>query len=61
MVRARAPAAHCGLLSAAAERARPARRWEERELRQLCATMGLQDFKRHRNLRFILFSARKAA
>ena len=35
--------------------------WEEAELRELTAAMGLQNFKRQRSNRFILFSARKPA
>lgn len=33
--------------------------WEEQELRDLCATVGLQDFQRIRKDRFILFTVRK--
>ncbi|MEW5309021.1 MAG: hypothetical protein WDW38_000934 [Sanguina aurantia] len=33
--------------------------WEEVELNDLCASVGLQGFTRQRNLRFIMFSARK--
>lgn len=33
--------------------------WTERELRDLCAAVGLVDFRRERKNRFILFSARK--
>lgn len=33
--------------------------WEEQELRDLCAAVGLIDFQRQRSNRFILFSARK--
>ena len=35
--------------------------WEEVELKELIAAMGLQDFQRHRSNRFILFSVRKPA
>ena len=34
-------------------------RWEEAEIKDLCATMGLKDYRRHRNNRFILFTVRK--
>jgi hypothetical protein len=33
--------------------------WEEAEIKDLCSTVGLQDFQRHRSGQFILFSARK--
>ncbi len=33
--------------------------WEEEELRDLCASVGLQGFRRHRSFRFILFTAAK--
>ena len=33
--------------------------WEEQELRELTATMGLQNFQRHRSNRFIMFSVQK--
>ena len=33
--------------------------WEEEELRDLCAAVGLQDFQRTRSNRYILFSASK--
>ena len=35
------------------------RYWEEEELRELCCTVGLQNFKRDRRWRFIMFSATK--
>ena len=35
--------------------------WEEAELRDLVATVGLTDFQRNRRLRFIMFSAKKPA
>jgi uncharacterized protein with von Willebrand factor type A (vWA) domain len=35
--------------------------WEEAELRDLVATVGLTDFQRDRRLRFIMFSAKKPA
>lgn len=35
--------------------------WEETELRELTAVMGLQNFQRHRSNRFIMFSAQKPA
>ena len=35
--------------------------WEEAELKELTAAMGLQDFQRYRSNRFILFSVRKPA
>ncbi|CAK0786209.1 hypothetical protein CVIRNUC_009422 [Coccomyxa viridis] len=34
--------------------------WEEQELRELMATMGLRNFQRHRSNRFIMFSVQKA-
>ncbi len=33
--------------------------WEEAELKDLCATVGLVNFQRERRLRFIMFSASK--
>lgn len=33
--------------------------WEEQELRELTAAMGLSDFQRNRSRRFIMFSVRK--
>ena len=33
--------------------------WEEQELRELTAAMGLKDFQRHRSNRFIMFAVRK--
>ncbi|EIE18993.1 S-adenosyl-L-methionine-dependent methyltransferase [Coccomyxa subellipsoidea C-169] len=33
--------------------------WEEAELRELTAAMGLQDFQRHRTNRFIMFAVQK--
>ena len=33
--------------------------WEEQELRDLCASVGLQDFRRDRTWQFILFAATK--
>ncbi len=33
--------------------------WEEQELRELTATMGLQNFQRHRSNRFIMFAVQK--
>lgn len=33
--------------------------WGERELRDLFASVGLQNFKRHRRVRFILWSVQK--
>ena len=33
--------------------------WEEQELRELMATMGLRNFQRHRSNRFIMFSVQK--
>ena len=33
--------------------------WEEEELRELSAVVGLQNFQRHRTGRFILFSVTK--
>ncbi len=33
--------------------------WEEAELRELTAAVGLQNFKRHRTNRFIMFSVQK--
>ena len=35
--------------------------WEEAELKELTAAMGLQDFRRHRSNRFIMFSVHKPA
>ena len=33
--------------------------WEEDELKDLCASVGLESFTRERSWRFIMFSARK--
>ncbi len=33
--------------------------WTEPELRDLCGSVGLQDFRRQRSWRFILFAATK--
>ena len=33
--------------------------WEEQELRELTATMGLENFRRHRSNRFIMFCVQK--
>jgi hypothetical protein len=35
--------------------------WQEQELKDLCNTVGLLDFRRARSNRFILFSATKPA
>lgn len=40
-------------------RSTPYRWWEEQELRDLTASMGLQNFQRHRRNRFILFAVTK--
>ncbi|GLC56003.1 hypothetical protein PLESTB_001054000 [Pleodorina starrii] len=39
--------------------AAPYRWWEEQELRDLCAAVGLQDFRRERTWRFIMFAVTK--
>lgn len=39
----------------------PYRWWEEGELRDLCTSVGLQDFRRQREWRFIMFAASKPA
>ena len=33
--------------------------WEEQELRELTASMGLENFRRHRSNRFIMFCVQK--
>ncbi len=33
--------------------------WEEQELRDLCESVGLQEFRRERSWQFILFAATK--
>ncbi|DBA74996.1 TPA: hypothetical protein ACH3X1_010339 [Trebouxia sp. C0004] len=40
-------------------RSLPYRWWEEQELRDLTASMGLQNFQRHRQNRFIMFAVSK--
>lgn len=40
-------------------RSLPYRWWEEQELRDLTASMGLQNFQRHRQNRFIMFAVNK--
>lgn len=46
-------------LQLSSTRSLPYRWWEEQELRDLTASMGLQNFSRHRNNRFILFAVSK--
>lgn len=47
------------VLQLSSSRSLPYRWWEEQELRDLTASMGLQNFQRHRRNRFILFSVTK--
>ncbi|GIM05522.1 hypothetical protein Vretimale_9987 [Volvox reticuliferus] len=47
------PTGGTGLMSS------PYRWWEEQELRDLCTAVGLQDFRRERDWRFIMFAVTK--
>ncbi len=46
-------------LQLSSSRSLPYRWWEEQELRDLTASMGLQNFQRHRQNRFIMFAVSK--
>ena len=47
------------MLQMSAPASAPYRWWEEQELRDLTASMGLQNFQRHRQNRFIMFAVSK--
>ena len=53
------PSSFAVVLQLSSSRSLPYRWWEEQELRDLTASMGLQNFQRHRRNRFILFAVTK--